>query len=194
MDSIKTGNLIRTLRREKGLTQEQLAQQLCVSNKTISKWERGCGCPDPAMWNRLSLALGASVEAILQGDLAANRRDSGNLKHTKYYVCPACGSIALSSGGAKLSCCGRPLQPAAPQKAPEPQKLLVEEVENDWFITSRHPMTKANHIAFVAFATGESLQLFRCYPEWDLQLRLPRRAHGTLLWYSTTGGLFYQLL
>lgn len=43
MDYTKTGRLIRMLRREKGLTQLQLAQKLHVSDKAVSKWERGLG-------------------------------------------------------------------------------------------------------------------------------------------------------
>lgn len=41
MDQIKTGALIRTLRTEQGFTQRTLAEKLCVSDKAVSKWERG---------------------------------------------------------------------------------------------------------------------------------------------------------
>ena len=58
----------------------------------------------------------------------------------------------------------------------------------------RHPMTKAEHIAFAALLSGESLKAWRQYPEWDFQLRLPRRDHGLLVWYSTLDGLLYQLI
>ena len=46
--------------------------------------------------------------------------------------------------------------------------------------------------AFAALATGERVQLARQYPEWDLQVRFPIRGRGTLLWYCTRHGLFYQ--
>ena len=46
MDQIKTGALIRTLRQKEGLTQQALADRLGVSDKAISKWERGCGAPE----------------------------------------------------------------------------------------------------------------------------------------------------
>ena len=46
MDSAKTGALIRKLRREKGMTQRQLAEKLHVSDKAVSKWERGMGTPE----------------------------------------------------------------------------------------------------------------------------------------------------
>lgn len=46
MDQIKTGKLIRSLRQRQRLTQLQLAEKLGVSDKAVSKWERGCGAPD----------------------------------------------------------------------------------------------------------------------------------------------------
>ena len=45
MDSQKIGKLIKTLRKEKQLTQMQLAEHMNISDKTITKWERGLGCP-----------------------------------------------------------------------------------------------------------------------------------------------------
>ncbi len=57
MDPIKTGELIRALRMELGMTQQQLAQRLHVGDKAVSKWERGAGCPDVSLllrlWRRL---------------------------------------------------------------------------------------------------------------------------------------------
>lgn len=49
MDQQKTGALLRALRREKGVTQEQLAERLCVSNRTVSRWENGNNLPDFAV-------------------------------------------------------------------------------------------------------------------------------------------------
>ena len=53
MDCMKVGKLILQLRTEKGLTQKQVADQLNISNKTISKWECGLGCPDVSLWEEL---------------------------------------------------------------------------------------------------------------------------------------------
>ena len=49
MDYEKIGALIRSLRTQQGLTQRELAQQLTVSDKAVSKWERGQGCPDVSL-------------------------------------------------------------------------------------------------------------------------------------------------
>lgn len=54
MDCAKVGKLISQLRTEKGLTQRQVAEQLNISNKTVSKWECGLGCPDVTLWENLS--------------------------------------------------------------------------------------------------------------------------------------------
>lgn len=194
MDNIRTGALIRRLRRELGLTQLQLAGQLGVSDKAVSKWERGLGSPEVSTLPRLSQVLGVDLSRMLQGDLTPNDLVGGNMKKLNYYACPVCGGLTFCIGAAEVSCCGRKLSPLTPRKAATEEKLQMEEVETDWFITSSHPMRKENYISFVAFATGDRLQVIKQYPEWDLQLRIPRRGHGMLLWYAQADGLLYQLL
>ena len=100
----------------------------------------------------------------------------------------------MCSGRAEVICCGRKLSPLEPKKAEEGERLTVEEVENDWFITGNCPMRKDDYISFVALATGEQLFVIRQYPEWDLQVRIPGRRHGMLLWYGEKQGLHYQLV
>ena len=194
MDCEKTGALIRRLRTEKGLTQLRLAEKLGVSDKAVSKWERGLGCPDISLLNRLSDILGADLSAILSGELLSGEKEVGNMKKAKYYVCPQCGCITLTTGEAQISCCGRPLAALTPVKADECEKLTVEEIENDWYVTSNHRMTKEDYISFVALATGERAEIVRQYPQWNLQARFQRRGHGTLLWYSKALGLKYMLI
>lgn len=68
MDQIKTGKFIAQLRREQGLTQKELADKLCVSDKAISKWETGKGSPDVSSMQPLCEALGISVTELLTGE------------------------------------------------------------------------------------------------------------------------------
>ena len=194
MDNEKIGALIRPLRREQGLTQRGLAEQLGLSDKAVSKWERGLGCPEVSFLPRLSGIFGVDLERMLRGDLTPNELVGGNMKKLSYYVCPTCGNLTFCTGQAEVSCCGRKLAALVPQKAREEEQLTVELVETDWFITSSHPMRKDDYISFVAFATGDRLQVVKQYPEWDLQVRIPARGHGLLLWYSEKQGLLYQLL
>ena len=194
MDNEKVGGLIRRLRLEMGLTQLELAGLLGVSDKAVSKWERGLGCPEVSLLPPLSRALGVELERMLRGDLSPNEQVGGNMKKLRYFVCPSCGSLTFSSGEAEVSCCGRRLTALEPRKAREEEKLRVEVVETDWFVSGDHPMRKDDYVSFLAFAAGDRVQVVRLYPEWDLQARIPARGHGMLLWYSHRQGLLYQLV
>lgn len=68
MDYEKIGEFIFQLRKEKELTQKQLAEKLNVTNKAISKWERGLGAPDISLLRELSGVLGISVNELLLGE------------------------------------------------------------------------------------------------------------------------------
>ena len=69
MDYDKIGRLIYSLRKDKNLTQQQLADTMNISDKTISKWERGLGCPDVSLLPALSAALDINLENLLSGTL-----------------------------------------------------------------------------------------------------------------------------
>ncbi len=68
MDKERTGQLITELRKEKGLTQKQLADALNVTDKAVSKWERGLSFPDISMLEPLSELLDVSIMEILAGE------------------------------------------------------------------------------------------------------------------------------
>lgn len=70
MNAKQTGNLINLLRTEKNLTQKQLADMINVSDKAVSKWERGDGCPDVSIIPILANALEIDVESIMNGTLS----------------------------------------------------------------------------------------------------------------------------
>lgn len=192
MDTSKMGSLIRRLRIEKGLTQLQLAEQMNISDKAVSKWERGMGCPDVSLLSELSGIFEVDLEKLLSGELEANDTLGGNMKKLKFYVCPDCGNVAAALTDTAVSCCGKKLKAVLPQPAEEDHRLTVERVETEYYITSEHPMSKEHYISFVALLTMDTLVLRKQYPEWDLQVRLPGLAHGTLLWYCNRHGLFSQ--
>lgn len=194
MDYGKIGALIRRLRQERGLTQRQLAESLGLSPKTVSKWERAQGCPDVSLLPSLSACLQVDAGALLAGELAENELSGGNMNKTRFFVCPVCGSLAFCTGPSSVSCCGRPLEALEPKKAAPEQALRVTESDGDWYVESGHPARKDNYISFLALVTGEKLLVLRQYPEWEIHARLPGRPHGRLVWYSTTQGLFYQLV
>lgn len=190
MDNESIGGLIRALRTEKGLTQRELADMIGVSSKAVSKWETFGGAPDVSLLTALSEALGVDVGGLLSGRLTKNDEVSANMKRTRFYVCPDCGGLLSSTSGARLSCCGRPLDPLEAKTPDEAHELSVETVEGEWFISSGHPMTREHHISFAALLTTDRADILRLYPEWEMQTRFSKRGHGTLYWYCTEHGLF----
>ena len=73
MDLNKIGKFIMTLRKEKGLTQEQFGAKLGVSGKSVSKWERGINAPDIAILEKLSGELNVSINELLKGEISDKR-------------------------------------------------------------------------------------------------------------------------
>ena len=68
MDQIKIGKFIAAMRKEKGLTQRQLAEKLLISDKTVSKWERGNGMPEVSLMMPLCEALGINLNELFSGE------------------------------------------------------------------------------------------------------------------------------
>ena len=68
MDPVKCGNYLKTLRKEKGLTQEQLAEMLGVTNKSVSRWETGANLPDIDIIIFLSEYYDVDIREILDGE------------------------------------------------------------------------------------------------------------------------------
>lgn len=112
MDSTKTGRLIRTLRIKSGLTQKQLADRINVTDKAVSKWETGGGCPDISMISALAEVFGTDAASLLAGEINENESEIGNMKKLRFYICPDCGNIIFSSSEASVSCCGNKLSPS----------------------------------------------------------------------------------
>ena len=68
MDIVKTGRFIAEVRKERGLTQRELADALCISDKTVSKWETGRGLPEVSLMLPLCGVLDISVNDLLTGE------------------------------------------------------------------------------------------------------------------------------
>ncbi len=191
MDCAKIGKLIEHLRKEKGLTQKEVAEQLNISNKTVSKWECGKGAPDASLWEGLSAILGADILKLLQGELNPNRLDIGKIENIRFYVCPSCGNILTSTGKAGISCCGRRLSPLSAVTEITGHEISVEEMDTDYFITIKHEMSKKHYISFAAYVYDDRIWFQRLYPEQSPTFRMPvMKGGGNLYLYCTKDGLF----
>ena len=194
MDQEKVGGILKTLRKDKGMTQLELALCFNGTDRAVSKWERGLGCPDISLLTRLSEIFSVDIGSIIDGDMDENEKRSGNMKKTKFYVCPICGNIITASENTNVSCCGRKLEGLEEKKNLD-EEMKIERVDGtELYISSSHPMTKDDYISFFSYVTSDSLLLKKLYPEWGVDIRFPWLGHGKIMWYSEKEGLKYKLI
>lgn len=189
MNTYITGTTIKKLREAKNITQQQLAQEIGVSAKAVSKWETAKGLPDISLIEPLSRALGVSVMELMSGETVINKNASSNILFSKFYVCPVCGNIIHSSGAAVISCCGIILPPLEAEETDSDHTVIIESVEDEKFITVRHEMSKKHFISFIAYVTTDRVQFVKFYPEGNAETRLQFLGRGYLYIYCNRHGL-----
>lgn len=192
MDCIKVGKYILNLRKELNLTQKQLADSLNISDKTISKWERGWGCPDISILPDLAKVLGVTVKDILLAEDNNIINLGGNMKNLKFYMCKKCGNLITSSKSLEVSCCGKILNQLSLQPMDSNHLLSIQRIEDELFITINHPMTKEHYISFVSYVTYDSIYTVKLYPEQNPEFRFPNFRNGKFVVGCINDGVFYQ--
>ena len=190
MNTYVTGAAIKQLREARKLTQAELAEQIGVSSKTVSKWETAKGLPDITLLEPLARALGVCVIELMNGAPVVNKNVSANLLRGKFHICPVCGNVIHSTGNAVVSCCGIILPALEAEEMDEDHRVTIENVEDEQFLAVRHPMTKEHFISFLAFVTCDRIQLVKLYPEGNAETRMQLRGMGQLYYYCNRHGLF----
>ena len=190
MDNYITGTLIKKLRESRKMTQEELADKVCVSSKAVSKWETGRGFPDIGLIESLAKALDISVIELLSGIDIRNRNRSADMKKCKFYVCPVCGNAIQATGEAVITCCGITLPPLEAE-IPDPDHAInLEVVEDEYYVTVDHPMTKTHYISFLAAVSDQNVQFTKLYPEGDAATRFKINRVERIYAYCNHHGLF----
>jgi DNA-binding XRE family transcriptional regulator/desulfoferrodoxin (superoxide reductase-like protein) len=190
MDKYVTGAVIRKLRENKKMTQEELADTLFVSSKAVSKWETGQGFPDISLIEPLAKALDISVIELFSGEDIQNRNRSSNMLKSRFYVCPVCGNAVRSTGEALISCCGITLPPLEPENTEPEHDIRVETVEDEYYVTIDHPMRKDHYISFLAAVSDSRVQFAKLYPEGNAEARFKINGVKKFYAYCNRHGLF----
>lgn len=185
-----TGEIIKELRIGKGYTQKQLADIISVSDRAVSKWERDYGCPDLSVICELCEALGTTVDYLLSGTTQGN--PSGDFKATKLYVCEDCGNIVASAGDCSATCCGKKLKALELKLADDKHKLRLESFDADIIAVTDHEMSKEHYISLVAVISETAVLLYKQYPEWSINARIPATIHGMLVTVCNKHGAYVQ--
>ena len=185
------GRVIRELREQRHMTQAELARQIGVSDKAVSKWETGRGCPDISLMETLGEALGTSSAELLGGRAVRNDNVAANMLRSKIYVCPVCGNVVCSSGEAYVCCHGSQLLPLEAQPAAGEHALFARMVEGELFVTSAHPMDKDHHLTLLFASSPDRVQVVRLYPEGPAEARIMRQGVRNVYVNCSRHGLFY---
>ena len=194
MNQYITGSMIKKLREKNHLTQAELADKLNVSDKAISKWETGKGYPDITLLQPLADVMGVSVAELLSGNTVNNMNISANMMRSKFYVCPVCGNIIHSMGEAVISCHGVNLIPIDAETSDESHEINVEIIEDEYYVTIDHDMTKKHYISFIAAVSSDTIQLVKLYPEGPAATRFRIRGVREIYYYCNRDGLYKHRL
>ena len=190
MNQYVTGAAIKELRERKKLTQAGLAAKLAVSDKAVSKWETGKGYPDITLLEPLAQALGVSIAELISGNAVVNTNVSANMARCKFYVCPVCGNVMVSTGEVPVSCHGVELMPLEAEEPDESHAVSMDRVEDELYVQADHPMTKLHYISFIAAVSPDRVQLAKTYPESGAEVRFKIDQVSALYVYCNKDGLF----
>ena len=190
MNQYVTGTVIRELREKSRMTQARLAEQLGVSDKTVSKWETGKGYPDITLLEPIAEVFKISVTELISGNTVHIANVSANMLRSKFYVCPVCGNVLHSMGEAAIHCHGILLTPLEAEPADERHRIFIERVEDEYYVRIDHSMTKEHYISFVAAASSDEIQMVKLYPEGNAEARFKIRGVRRIFYYCNRDGLF----
>lgn len=190
MNQYVTGAIIKELREKKHMTQAELAARLCVSDKTISKWETAKGYPDISLLEPIAEVFGVSITELIAGNAVSNGNISANMMRSRFYVCPVCGNSIHCMGEAVINCHGVLLKPAQAEETDEHHKVFIEKVEDEYYVRIEHDMTKQHHILFAAALSSDRIQMVKFYPEGNAEARFQINGVRKFLFYCNRDGLF----
>ena len=190
MNQYVTGAVIKELREKNHLTQVELAEKLCVSDKTVSKWETAKGYPDISLLGPIAKVFGVSIAELISGNAVSNVNVSANMMRSKFYVCPVCGNVIHSMGEAVINCHGVLLTPYEAEETDENHMIFIERVEDEYYVRIEHDMTKTHYISFVAALSSDKIQMIKLYPEGNPEARFKINRVKKIFFYCNKDGLF----
>lgn len=190
MNQYVTGAVIKELREKNHMTQAELAEKLCVSDKTISKWETAKGYPDISLLESIAKVFGVSITELISGNAINNVNVSANMLRSNFYVCPVCENTIHSMGQAVIHCHGILLTPCQEEETDENHMIFIERVEDEYYVRIEHEMTKQHYISFIAALSSDKLQMIKLYPEGSAEARVKINGVKRIYFYCNRDGLF----
>ena len=125
----------------------------------------------------------------MQGEYIINQNKSGNMLKSKFSVCPICGNIIHSIGQNINSCCGINLPVLEAETENEKHIINCQTIENEFYISVNHDMTKEHYISFIAYITDDRCEIVKLYPQQNAETRFFKRGKGIIYIYCNKDGL-----
>ena len=116
---------------------------------------------------------------------------SANMLRSKFYVCPVCGNVIHSMGEMTICCHGVQLLPEQAELSDENHMILIERVEDEYYVQINHEMTKNHYISFMAALSSDEMQIVKLYPEGKAECRFKIRGVKRIYCFCNREGLFY---
>jgi DNA-binding XRE family transcriptional regulator len=133
--------------------------------------------------------MGAVLPTLKRWSGVENRNVAANLKRSSFYVCPDCGNIVWSAGEVAVSCCGHALEPLAAKKSEGALDASVQVEDGVTRVHVKHPMTKDDHLLFIAAVGDDLVRVKRLYPEQEARAEFPLQGPCKVYAYGSNCGL-----
>ena len=124
------------------------------------------------------------------GENVINTNRACNMKHLNFYVCPVCGNIIQTTGEAVISCCGITLPPLEAENEDSAHQVKIEVVEDEYFVSVDHEMTKTHYISFIAAVRSDGVEIKKIYPEQNAEARFKISGTNGIFVYCNQHGLY----
>lgn len=133
--------------------------------------------------------MGALLPTLKRWKDVENRNVSANCKRGVFYVCPTCANVVWATGEATVSCCGNVLEPLVPAKNEGVLDATVEKADGCQRVFIDHPMTKEDHLLFIAAVCDDLVRIKRLYPEQEARAEFPLQGPSIIYAYGPACGL-----
>lgn len=133
--------------------------------------------------------MGAVIPTLKRWKTSENKNKSANCRRSLLHVCPACNNVIWSTGNVAISCCGNTLEPLRAVRNEDILDASVALEEGCLHAFVSHPMTKEDHLLFIAAIGDDLVRIKRLYPEQEARAEFYMQGRCRLYAYGNDCGL-----
>ena len=184
---LKASDIFRMLRKKLNMTQEELASELGVSNKTISAWEMGSRSIPAEKMNEIAEKSDTSITDLYREH---KKKLTGATEYGYIYICKKCGNIIAAKFPVDIVCCGLKLKATSVNNLYDKDAFTAEISENRIKLTITHAMEKKHHLTHAFYISESSANLQNIENIEREQIFFPYQGPGIIGVVCSIHGLF----